>query len=309
MNRGSKLCLHHCVVWPTKQAKQWWQASLHWHVSSKCPSHLPCTAIRNPTLEIHSRAVDLHSLNSLFKSQLWLRGVTHPRFQAINIVVWSPLGFPGGASGKEPTYQCRRPKRHGFNPWVGKIPWRRAWQPTPVFLPGESHGQGSLAGYSPWGHKESDMTEATMHAWQVICQAFFLEMFLKILFREDLRWRIGQGKEIAECPNEELTLTECSQCAVHWSKMFLCTNLFNHHSIRMFPSYRWGNWSAEKRRDLPKVTKSSMSRWSASSEDWAPRRLHKNIQDSGGGREMMKRQSEVGGHQKQPHLHTCSVED
>ena len=42
---------------------------------------------------------------------------------------------------------------------VGKIPWRRKWQPTPVFLPGEFHGQKSLAGYSPWGHKESDMTE------------------------------------------------------------------------------------------------------------------------------------------------------
>ena len=43
-----------------------------------------------------------------------------------------------------------------FDPWVGKIPWRRAWQPTPVFLPGESHGQRSLVGYSPWGHRESD---------------------------------------------------------------------------------------------------------------------------------------------------------
>ena len=51
--------------------------------------------------------------------------------------------------------------RHRFDPWVGKIPWRRAWQPTPVFLPGESHGQRSLAGYSPWGHKESDTTEVT----------------------------------------------------------------------------------------------------------------------------------------------------
>ena len=48
--------------------------------------------------------------------------------------------------------------RPGFDPWVGKIPWRRAWQPTPVFLPGESHGQRSLVGYSPWDHKESDMT-------------------------------------------------------------------------------------------------------------------------------------------------------
>ena len=48
--------------------------------------------------------------------------------------------FPGGASDKEPTCQCRRYKRCGFHPWVRKIPWRRKWQPTPVFLPGESHG-------------------------------------------------------------------------------------------------------------------------------------------------------------------------
>ena len=47
----------------------------------------------------------------------------------------------------------------GFAPWLGKVPWRREWQPTPVFLPGEFHGQRSQAGYSPWGHKKSDMTE------------------------------------------------------------------------------------------------------------------------------------------------------
>jgi len=46
-------------------------------------------------------------------------------------------------------------------PGSGKIPWRRAWQPTPVFLPGESHAQRSLEGYSPWGRKESDTTEST----------------------------------------------------------------------------------------------------------------------------------------------------
>ena len=45
--------------------------------------------------------------------------------------------------------ECRRHRRHGFDPLVGKIPWRRPWQPTPVFLPGESHGQGNLVGYSP----------------------------------------------------------------------------------------------------------------------------------------------------------------
>ena len=72
-----------------------------------------------------------------------------------------PGGFPGGTSGKETAPQCRRHWRPGFNPWVGKIPWRRAWQPIPVFMPGESHGQRSLAGYSPWCRKELDMNEAT----------------------------------------------------------------------------------------------------------------------------------------------------
>ena len=53
----------------------------------------------------------------------------------------------------------RRLKRVRFTPWVGKIPWRRKWQPTAVFLPGEYYGQRSLVCYSPWGHKESDMTK------------------------------------------------------------------------------------------------------------------------------------------------------
>ena len=69
--------------------------------------------------------------------------------------------IPGGTNGKEPTCQCRRHKRLEFDPWVGKIPWRRTWQPTPVFLAGKSHGQRNLGCYSPWGCKESDTTEAT----------------------------------------------------------------------------------------------------------------------------------------------------
>ena len=67
--------------------------------------------------------------------------------------------MPGGASGKESAWQYRRHKTCGFDPWVGKIPWRRKWQLTQVFLPGKFHGQRSLAGYSPWSHKGSDMTE------------------------------------------------------------------------------------------------------------------------------------------------------
>ena len=58
-----------------------------------------------------------------------------------------PISISIGASGKEPAYRCKRQKRCRFNPWVEKIPWQRAWLPTPVFLPGESHGQRSLAGY------------------------------------------------------------------------------------------------------------------------------------------------------------------
>ena len=59
-------------------------------------------------------------------------------------------GLPLWLSGKESTCQC---KRHSFNPWVGKIPWRRKWQPTSTYLPGKSHGQRNPVGYSPWGHK------------------------------------------------------------------------------------------------------------------------------------------------------------
>ena len=67
-------------------------------------------------------------------------------------------GFPDSTSGNEPAYQCRRQKRHRFSPWARKILWRRKWWSTPIFLPGKSHGQRSLAGYSP-GVTEPDMTE------------------------------------------------------------------------------------------------------------------------------------------------------
>ena len=71
------------------------------------------------------------------------------------------LVVPGGTSGKTPPANAGDFKRCGFSLGVGKIPWRRKWQPTPVFLPGKSHGQRSLAGYSPWGLTESDTTKVT----------------------------------------------------------------------------------------------------------------------------------------------------
>ena len=66
--------------------------------------------------------------------------------------------IPRWHSGKESICQHRR---RSFDPWVRKIPWSRKWQPTPVFLPGESHGQRSLAGSSPWGCQESDKNKVT----------------------------------------------------------------------------------------------------------------------------------------------------
>ena len=89
-------------------------------------------------------------INSLLTLAVFLHAVTH---------FWVPLGFPRGASGKEPACQCGGCKRCSFDPWVRNIPWRRKWQSTPVFLPGEFHGQRSLASYSPWARKESDMNE------------------------------------------------------------------------------------------------------------------------------------------------------
>ena len=77
--------------------------------------------------------------------------------QNLELIEGKRRGFPRWLSGKE----SARSRRHEFNPWVGKIqkiPWRRKWQPTAVFLPGESHGQRSLVGYSSWGRKESDRT-------------------------------------------------------------------------------------------------------------------------------------------------------
>ena len=72
------------------------------------------------------------------------------------LVSSSHKDFPGASDCKSICLQCGRP---GFDLWVGKIPCRRKWQSTPELLPGKSHGQRSLVGYSPWGHKESDTTE------------------------------------------------------------------------------------------------------------------------------------------------------
>ena len=85
-------------------------------------------------------------------------------------------GFPGGSAGKEPICQCRRDKRQGFDPWVGKIPWRRKWQPTPVFWPGNK--QRSLVGYIVHGVAKSQ-TRLSTHTHKVKLKG------------DDPQWQLG----------------------------------------------------------------------------------------------------------------------
>ena len=101
-----------------------------------------------------------YSVNGTTSLYLGFIVLTLPALVLVSYDIYKSIrGLPTWLSGKESACQCRRHKRHGFHTWVGKIPWRRAWQPVPVFLPGESHGQRSLVGYSPWGRKELDRTE------------------------------------------------------------------------------------------------------------------------------------------------------
>ena len=89
------------------------------------------------------------------------------------------LGFPGGSVVKN----LPAMRRFRFNPWVGTVPWRRKWQPTPVVLLGECHGQRSLADYSPWGHKELDTTErlTLLLFHHVISTHFYFNMTFKLI--------------------------------------------------------------------------------------------------------------------------------
>ena len=93
--------------------------------------------------------------------------------------------FPDGSVIKESTSQCKRHRKWEFSPWVRKVPWRRKWQPTPILLPGKSHGQRCMVGYNPWGYKELDMTK-----WSAL--GFSLEgmiLKLKLQYFDHLMWR------------------------------------------------------------------------------------------------------------------------
>ena len=112
-------------------------------VRSVCFPGLPTLDLLPKTRNLPTCAIWLTFLCTSLKTAAFQEN--HP-LSPPGTILWD---FPGGASVKEPACQCKICKRHGFDPWVRKIPWRRKWQPTPIFLPGESHGPRKLAGHSP----------------------------------------------------------------------------------------------------------------------------------------------------------------
>ena len=144
---------------PTMQETQVWSLSGEDPLEKEMATHSSILAWRIPWTE---EPAGLQSIGLQRVGHNWVTNTLTLYIEhGSRAGIWVIWGFPGGDSSEDPSCQCRTHKRHWFYPWVRKIPWRRAWQPTPVFLPGESHGQRSLVGYSPWGRKELNRTEAT----------------------------------------------------------------------------------------------------------------------------------------------------
>ena len=147
-----------------------WVLKLRFPFSSQCPMRI-CRPLA--AQETSSQALDCWwaTWNPAPLSGFELREVNR-RLQAFTLPF--PMNFssshfcsvmlPWWLRGWRICLQCWTCRRHRFNLWVRKIPWRKKWQLTAVFLPGKSHGRRSLAGYSPWGHKGLDTTEwLSMH--------------------------------------------------------------------------------------------------------------------------------------------------
>ena len=176
-------------------------------------------------------------------------------------------GFPGGASGKECTCQCRRGKRCGFHPWVGKFPWRRKWRSSPVFLPGESHGQRSQVGYSPWGcrvgsdwsnwaHTHCNIVHCVVYDSRFQTEYFPLQVALvpyqKCCCKDNHMYRYEYWTWVLQSP------LDSSQ----FSKSLTHTHTHTHTHIHTFPKGKGINkdWSCHFRKEIPHSSSLSATR-------------------------------------------------
>ena len=158
------LAMRETQVWPLG-----WKDPLE----KEMATHSNTLAWKNPMHEgtwratAHEFAKSRHdwatSLQYFFQEPILVHVLTHVLSSRLS-------GLPRRLSGEQAACRCRT---LGFDPWVWKIPWRRKWQLIPVFLSGKSHGQRSLAGHCPWGHKRVKHDLATKQQQQVDCSFFF----------------------------------------------------------------------------------------------------------------------------------------
>ena len=162
-------------------------------------------------------------------------------------------GLPWWLSSEESSCQCRR---RGFDPWFGKIPWKREWLLTLVFLPGKSHGQRSLESHSPLGHKESDMTERLkhflfgkvtvmiQHCWKQCKRNLFSGILLKklsITLRRQTFWEMKMDKQWKNVALGETWMQE-AHCAKE--EQLITIRFPPEHQRRMHGGtwVAWGSW-------------------------------------------------------------------
>ena len=150
---------------------------IHFHWKVLWSPHFPISISQYNFLSFFSNMTHLSNVRSQRSSSTVIYLYLCNIFLLILPLLWIKLGFPGGAMEKNPLADIGDKERL-FNLWVRKI-GKRKWQPTPVCLPGKSHGQRSLAGYSPWCHKESDPTERLSTVIEVIDILFGMGSTLK----------------------------------------------------------------------------------------------------------------------------------
>ena len=153
---------------------------------------------------------------------LWLKHILlNINNNLMIFIIMSPKTASSVARWLRVPVQCMRPRRCGFEPWVGRIPWRRKWQPTSVFFMGKYHGQRSLAGYGPWIWKELDTTEMTecTHVSPKIPSKFIFHLSLNptkhyhnpspsLLWRQTMWKGNGLFKKVVEVRGTYLCLRE-----------------------------------------------------------------------------------------------------